>query len=193
MTRIVIVEDQKVLASVYRNKFLAEGFQVEIASDGEEGLALILSTMPDLVILDLMLPKINGLEVLKKLRADPAFHTLPVIVFSNASLPGTVESVWRAGATMVLSKSSHSPKEIVEAARAALKAARESDPLAAPPATNDAGTKSPDIAVSTEGRSATGHVLLVEDHADTRALMSFLLEQANHPVTSVDSHAEALR
>src|SRR5678816_1334633 len=98
-----------------------------------------------------MLPKINGLEVLKRLRADPSFHTLPVIVFSNASLPGTVESVWRAGATMVLSKSSHSPKEIVESARAALKAARESETAATVPATDYAAVKSPDIAVSAEG------------------------------------------
>src|SRR5437660_6930474 len=126
MPKIVVVEDQQVLATVYRNKFVAEGYQVEVASDGETGLALINTTKPDLVVLDLMLPKLNGIEVLKSLRANPLFQTLPVIIFSNASLPGMVEEAWKAGATMVLSKSSHSPKQIVESVRAALKTVGES-------------------------------------------------------------------
>ena len=119
MPKIVVVEDQQVLATVYRNKFVAEGYQVEVASDGEAGLALINTTQPDLVILDLILPKMNGIDVLKNVRANPVFQTLPVIIFSNASL---VEEAWKAGATMVLSKSSHSPKQIVESVRTALKA-----------------------------------------------------------------------
>jgi len=102
MPKIVVVEDQQVLATVYRNKFVAEGYQVEVASDGETGLALINTTKPDLVVLDLMLPKLNGIEVLKSLRANPLFQTLPVIIFSNASLPGMVEEAWNSGATMVL-------------------------------------------------------------------------------------------
>src|SRR5258708_7600791 len=109
MPKIIVIEDQKVLATVYRNKFIAEGYQVEVAADGEAGLALINSSKPDLVILDLMLPRMNGIEVLKKVRANPLFQSLPVIIFSNASLPGMVEEAWTAGATMVLSKSSHSP------------------------------------------------------------------------------------
>ena len=122
MSKIVVVEDQQVLATVYRNKFVAEGYQVEVASDGEAGLALINTTQPDLVILDLILPKMNGIDVLKNVRANPVFQTLPVIIFSNASL---VEEAWKAGATMVLSKSSHSPKQIVESVRAALQAASD--------------------------------------------------------------------
>lgn len=60
MTKIVVVEDQQVLARIYRNKFTAEGYQVEVASDGEEGFHLISSSKPDLVILDLMLPKLTS-------------------------------------------------------------------------------------------------------------------------------------
>lgn len=195
MTKIVIVEDQKVLASVYRNKFVAEGYQVEVASDGEEGLNLIQSAMPDLVMLDLMLPKLNGIEVLRRVRANPLFQGLPVIILSDASLPGTVEAARKAGATMVLSKSTHSPKEIVESVRNALKTASESQPSPAPVAPKDPATSFSDISIppiSAQGRGTTARVLLVEDHADTRALLSFLLDQAGHQVTSVESHAEAL-
>jgi CheY-like chemotaxis protein len=192
VTKIVIVEDQRVLASVYRNRFVAEGYQVEIASDGEEGLNLIHSTRPDLVMLDLMLPKLSGIDLLKNLRANPLFRTLPVIVFSNASLQGTVEEAWKAGATMVLSKSTDSPKVILESVRTALKAASESQPARAGAATNDS-TPSPDIPILSVDSGTPGRSLLVEDHADLCALMSFLLDAAGYHVTSVDSHAEALR
>jgi len=191
MTKIVIVEDQQVLAMVYRNKFTAEGYQVEVASDGEEGFRLIGRVKPDLVILDLMLPKFNGIEVLKKVRANPLFQNLPVIVFSNAALPGMVEEAWKAGATMVLSKSSHSPKQIVESVRSALKAANENQSSATPVAMNVPTTPSAVLTLS-PSRATTGHILLVEDHPDTRALISFFLDQAGHQVTIVESHAAAL-
>jgi len=192
MPKIVVVEDQQVLATVYRNKFVAEGYQVEVASDGETGLALINATKPDLVVLDLMLPKLNGIEVLKSLRANQLFQTLPVIIFSNSSLPGMVEEAWNSGATMVLSKSSHSPKQIVESVRTALKTASESQDRPAPVAANPASPPA-DVTGLSQSCNAPGHVLLIEDHPDIRALISFLLDQAGHQVTSVESHAGALR
>jgi CheY-like chemotaxis protein len=192
MTKIVVVEDQQALAIVYRNKFIAEGYQVEVAADGEAGLDLINSAEPDLVMLDLMLPKLNGIEVLKRVRANPLFPNLPVIIFSNASLPGMVEDAWKAGATMVLSKSDHSPNQIVESVRSVLKAASESKPNAASATAKGANATSPDVLASSRSRAATGHVLLVEDNAEIRALLSFLLDQAGHQFTMVDSHAAAL-
>ncbi|HBB96472.1 MAG TPA: hypothetical protein DC054_13880 [Blastocatellia bacterium] len=193
MAKIVVVEDQPVLATVYRNKFLAEGYQVEVAIDGEAGVALINSAKPDLVILDVMLPKLNGIEVLKRVRTSPLFETLPVIIFSNASLPGMVEQAWDAGATMVLSKSSHSPKQIVESVRTALKAASENQPGA--PRVGAGSSPIPAAeAVAPPGRGDTpGQILLIEDHPEVRTLISFLLDQAGHQVTSVESHAGALR
>src|SRR5437763_1646482 len=163
MPKIVVVEDQQVLATVYRNKFLAEGYQVEVATDGEAGIVLINSAKPDLVILDVMLPKLNGLEVLRKVRANPLFQTMPIIIFSNASLPGMVEEAWNAGATMVLSKSSHSPKQIVESVRSALKAASESQASVAIVAENSSTARAFGIAAAPQLCSTPGHVLLVED------------------------------
>jgi DNA-binding response OmpR family regulator len=192
MPKIVVIEDQQVLATVYRNKFLAEGYQVEVAIDGEAGVALIDCAKPDLVILDLMLPKLNGIEVLKKVRANPLFETLPVIIFSNASLPGMVEDAWKAGATMVLSKSSHSPKQIVESVRNALRDASQSQDRQAP-VTSSVSTQSATPRVPSPSCSTPRHILLVEDHADVRALISFLLDQVGHQVTTVESQAGALR
>lgn len=84
MKRIVVVDDQPILGSIYRTKFTAEGFQVDVAADGEEALELIQRTKPDAVLLDLMLPKVDGLEVLKRLRAQTSFKTLPIIIFPAA-------------------------------------------------------------------------------------------------------------
>src|SRR6267143_45344 len=120
MKTIVIVEDHPVLVSIYRNKFVAEGFQVEIAADGASGLELINRIRPDLVVLDLAMPKLNGIEVLKRLRANPLFRALPVIIFSDSAWK---QQAWREGATVVLSKSTHSPSQVVDSARNALRKA----------------------------------------------------------------------
>src|ERR1700730_2686502 len=120
MKRIVVVDDQPILVTIYRTKFTAEGFQVEVASDGEQALELIQRTNPDLVLLDLNLPKVDGIEVLKRLRAQSSFVTLPIIVFSANSRSGITEEAFAAGATMVLSKSNTSPKQVIEIVNKAL-------------------------------------------------------------------------
>ena len=114
MKKILIIEDDRVVASIYRNKFLGAGYKVEVAVDGEEGLAVVKNFRPDLVQLDLMMPKINGVEVLKKLRADPEWKSLPVVVLSNSYLMHMVEEAWRAGATRCIAKSDCSPRQMVE-------------------------------------------------------------------------------
>lgn len=108
---IVIVEDNQLIAGVYRSKLQAEGFQVEVAADGQAGLEMIERSRPDLVLLDLLLPKITGIEILTKLRAQPASQKLPVVVFSSSYVS---DDAWKAGATQVLNKATHSPKQVVE-------------------------------------------------------------------------------
>src|SRR6266404_4686004 len=100
MKRIIVVDDQPILGTIYRTKFTAEGFQVDVAPDGQQALDLIQSSNPDLVLLDLNLPKVDGLDVLKRLRAQSAFLTLPIIVFSANARPGISEEAFAAGATM---------------------------------------------------------------------------------------------
>src|SRR5437762_902287 len=119
MSKIVIIEDQEVLALIYSKKFAAAGYEVLVAADGEAGLESIIKNRPDLVVLDVMLPKLNGIEVLKKVRANPELKDLPVIILSNAEL--LANDAWNAGATMVLSKASDGPKQVLSCVECALK------------------------------------------------------------------------
>jgi len=120
MNKILIVEDDQIVANIYRNKFSIEGFQVEVALDGNVGLELMRSFRPDAVILDLVLPKITGVEVMKKIRSEPCFEKLPVIVLSNTYLTGMLQEAWKAGATKCLSKANCTPKQVIEIVRSEL-------------------------------------------------------------------------
>ncbi len=117
MKKILIIEDDQVVANIYRNKLSVEGYQVEVAADGEAGLSALRSCRPDVVVLDLMLPKISGVDLLKKVRAEAEFARLPIIVFSNTYLANLVQDAWNAGASKCLSKASCSPKQLVEIIR----------------------------------------------------------------------------
>src|SRR5262245_22937699 len=120
MKKILIIEDDQIVANIYRNKFSIEGFQVEIALDGHVGLELVRSFRPDAVVLDLMLPKLTGIELMKKIRSEPEFEKLPVIVFSNTYLTQMVQDAWKAGATKCLSKSNCTPKQVIDVVRTTL-------------------------------------------------------------------------
>src|SRR2546423_8869768 len=120
MKKILIVEDDQIVANIYRNKFSVDGFQVEIALDGQVGLELVRSFRPDAVILDLMLPKMTGVELMKKIRLEEDFQHLPVIVFSNTYLTNMVQEAWKAGATTCLSKANCTPKQVIEVVRNAI-------------------------------------------------------------------------
>src|ERR1035437_10389036 len=103
MQKILIIEDDQIVAKIYRNKFSVEGFQAEIARDGLAWLEMVRSFRPDVVILDLMLPKMTGVEVMKQIRSEPDFKELPVIAFSNTYLSNMVQDAWKAGANKCLS------------------------------------------------------------------------------------------
>ena len=117
MKKILLIEDDQLVGNIYRNKFAVEHYEVEIALDGESGLDLIRTFQPDAVILDLMLPKMSGLDLLKQIRADEKSKNLPVIVFSNTYLSNMVQEAWKAGATKCLSKANCTPKQVIEVVR----------------------------------------------------------------------------
>ena len=117
MSKIVIIEDDQVVANIYRNKLVVEGFKVECAPDGETGLELVKSFQPDALVLDLMLPGISGIEVLKQLRSQQPFAQLPVVVLSNTYLTSMVQEAWKAGANKCLSKASSTPKSVMDVIR----------------------------------------------------------------------------
>jgi CheY-like chemotaxis protein len=117
MKKVLIIEDDQIVANIYRNKFSVEGYQVEIALDGETGLETARSFQPHAILLDLMLPKLTGVELMKRIRSEPDLKDLPVVVFSNTYLSNLVQDAWKAGATKCLSKANCSPKQVIDVVR----------------------------------------------------------------------------
>ncbi|KAF0177906.1 MAG: Response regulator receiver protein [Limisphaerales bacterium] len=135
MKKLLIIEDDRIIGSIYSKKFAVEGFNVEVAEDGQTGLERITGFRPDIVLLDLMLPKLNGLDILARVRAMPEFQRLPIIVFSNAYMSTVIDAAWKAGATTVLTKSNTSPKKLTETIHELLAQVEAAPPPpAAPPA-----------------------------------------------------------
>jgi len=113
MPRLLLVEDNEHIARIYSEKFGREGFTVTVAHDGEQGLAVAQSQPPDIMLLDLMLPKMSGFDVLKHLRENPKTSAIPVFVLSNRSWPDDVQKALGLGARQFYSKGSTSMQEIV--------------------------------------------------------------------------------
>jgi CheY-like chemotaxis protein len=122
MKRIVVIEDNAMAANLYQAALMRDGYSVEVAADGEAGLAAITRSNPDLVVLDLMLPKVDGLEVLRRIRAMPGMAGLPVIITSNAYTALRLEELRNAGATQIVTKASMPPKDLSRVVRGALEA-----------------------------------------------------------------------
>jgi len=112
--KILIVEDERLLAKVLEEKFKALDFEVKIASDGEEALPVMKEFMPDLILLDLILPKKSGFVVLEYLRSDPELKLIPVIVLSNLAQEEDIKKALELGAKDYFVKVHHPVKEIVK-------------------------------------------------------------------------------
>lgn len=117
MNRILIIEDDPVTATIYRQMFQRIGYEADIALDGRAGLEKLASVNPDAVLLDLMLPGIDGLEVLRQIRAQSAWRDHPVIAFSNGFLGDMLREAEIAGATATLTKFDHTPWQVIERVR----------------------------------------------------------------------------
>src|SRR5918911_1468535 len=115
MKKILIIEDDPIVAHIYRTRLEKEGYEVEVAPDGQAGFYRIHEVGPDAVLLDLMLPKMNGVDILKKIRAESRFGKTPIIVFTNAYVPNMVNESYQAGATQVFNKASLTPRQIIDA------------------------------------------------------------------------------
>ena len=121
MKTILLVEDDPFLIDIYRTKLREAGFKLELATDGEEALKKVKENnsrqkplWPDLLILDIVLPHIDGWEVLRKVRQEPAFKNLKVIILSNLGQKLEVEKGLKMGAVKYLIKAHHTPSEVVE-------------------------------------------------------------------------------
>lgn len=115
--KILIVEDDNLLSKMYKAKFESEGFEVLTALEGELGLKTALSQLPDLILLDMMMPKLSGMDFLAKLRTEPKTQKTPVIVLSNLTNEDEAMKAKQLGAVDYLAKASLTPGQVVEKVR----------------------------------------------------------------------------
>jgi len=118
---ILIVEDDKFLRELIVRKVANEGFNVSEAIDGEEGIKKIKEEKPDMVLLDLILPGIDGFEVLSRMKEDPALSSVPVIILSNLGQKEDIEKGMKLGAIDYLIKAHFAPGEIINRIKTHLK------------------------------------------------------------------------
>ena len=120
-TKVLIVDDDAFLSGIYATKLELEGFAVVSARDGDEGLKAASRELPDLILLDVLMPKLDGFEVLKRLKADEATKDIPVIMLTNLGQKEDVEKGLSEGAVDYLIKAHFVPAEAVAKIKKVLK------------------------------------------------------------------------
>ena len=119
--KILLVEDDTFLLGMYATKFELDGFKVMMAEDGEKAVRLALRELPDVILLDIILPKLNGFEVLKQFKQEPKTAKIPVILLTNLSQKDEIEQGLKVGAEDYLIKAHFMPSEVVEKIKKVLK------------------------------------------------------------------------
>jgi len=119
--KILIIEDDQRINKVYTAKLSIEGIEASTALDGEEGLRRIYNEKPDLILLDLMLPKKSGFEILKEIKKDEKIKDIPVLILSNLAQEKEIEEGLALGAQDYLVKTNYSIQQVMERIKKALK------------------------------------------------------------------------
>lgn len=112
--RIAIIEDDPAIAQMYRMKFESDGFEVDVASDGALGVEMLTKRMPDILLLDIQMPEMNGVEVLKKVRKLPGGQTIPVIILTNLGQQEAPAELDNLDVSSYIVKADLTPRQVVE-------------------------------------------------------------------------------
>ncbi len=118
---VLIVEDEKMLAEMYATKFTMEGFAAETANDGLAGIEAAAKVRPDIILLDVIMPKLDGFATLKQLREDASFAKTPIILLTNLGQDEDIKKGKELGATDYFVKANHTPAEVVLKVKEVLK------------------------------------------------------------------------
>lgn len=113
MKKIIIIEDEEILLNLLKKKLIQENYQVISATDGQKGLDKIRTEVPDLILLDIVMPKKGGFEVMEELNQDAQLKNIPVIIISNSGQPVELDRIKELGVTDWLIKTNFSPQEVV--------------------------------------------------------------------------------
>lgn len=122
MTKIAIIEDDQAISQMYRFKFEAEGYDVQTAENGKLGLELAESMIPDIILLDLMMPEMTGDQMLEKMRATSWGKDIKVIILTNMGEQEIPQSVKDQGVSAVILKADMTPRQVADLVRTQLAA-----------------------------------------------------------------------
>ncbi|MBL7142320.1 MAG: response regulator [Candidatus Pacebacteria bacterium] len=114
MKQILLIEDDPFLIDIYTTKLKESGFLVEVASDGEQALEKVKAKKPDLVLLDIVLPKVDGWEILRSIKSEATLKDLKIIILSNLGQKEEVEKGINLGVSKYLIKAHYTPSQVVE-------------------------------------------------------------------------------
>ncbi len=114
MKTILLVEDDPFLVDIYTTKLKEAGFSIRVAIDGKEVLRKIKKDMPDLLLLDIVLPNFNGWEILRKIERDDELKTIKIVILSNLGEKEEIEKGLKLGATRYLVKAHYTPSDVIK-------------------------------------------------------------------------------
>lgn len=218
--RLLLIESEQILVEVLRKKLTTAGFSADIAQDGEDGLQKIKTQPPAVIIIDLTLPKMTGLDVLKTIKQDKTLQAIPVLAISNSDDPAEISQLNQLGIQEYLIKTTLTPDEVLKkvqaltsGAPAQLASPAQTAPLmkpAAAPQTPPAqpqapqpqaaplqqvpAQQSPVVAPATTQATTTGaKVVIAEDDKFLRELASKKLSSAGYHLTAAMDGAEAIK
>ncbi len=117
MTKVLIVEDDPLMFRMYQRVFTFEGFEIQMAENGQDGLDKLRDFHPDIMLIDMMMPVMNGGEMLDKVKSDPATKDIPVIMLTNLAEPKAAEDMLAKGAAQYVVKSKYGPTEVAAMVR----------------------------------------------------------------------------
>ncbi len=114
MKKILIIEDEKIISDLLDKKLTREGYRVTITTNGINGLVKMRKDRPDIILLDIIMPKMGGFEVMEEMNKDKTLKDIPVIVISNSGQPVEIDRVKKMGAKDWLVKTEFDPQEVLE-------------------------------------------------------------------------------
>lgn len=120
MTKIAIIEDDPVISQMYRMKFEADGFEVQLANNGERGVAMVETFSPDLILMDLQMPEMGGAEALAIIRKKDWGRDIPVIILTNLGQEESPKELQSLGIHSYIVKAELTPRQVVQRAKEAL-------------------------------------------------------------------------
>jgi len=121
MKKILIIEDEEILLDLIQKRLTQEGYKIYIARNGEEGLEKIKEEKPDLILLDIVMPKMGGFEVMEIINKDKEFKDIPIIIISNSGQPVELSRAKELGIKDWLIKTDFDPSEVVSKVKKQLK------------------------------------------------------------------------